>query len=224
MIPITPKPKPPSFDRLVARPGKQFLAKTPHPTQQQWREHAYWVKVLDDLAEAYERICAYSCQRIERTTGSRNVDHFKPKDDYPEEAYVWDNYRLVCSRLNSRKGKKKILDPFTLAAGTFALQFPSLQVVPGPLCNGNPELEQQAEDTCTTLKLNEETTCIKSRHELVMAYCDSEINFPYLTSQNPFLAQEMERQGLQALKEIQRVMSYLAQQHARHRRGRQVPR
>ncbi|RKH58453.1 hypothetical protein, partial [Corallococcus llansteffanensis] len=208
MIPVSPHPPPANFDTRVTQPGMDFLATTPTPTDKEWKNRAYWTRVLDDLYQAYGRICAYSCQRIECTTGDRNVEHFKPKKMHPQLAYDWSNYRLVCSRLNSRKGTKTILDPFTLAAGSFAIRFPSLEVVPGPLCNADATLKTQVDFTCNTLKLNDETTCIRSRLELIQAYCRCDITFAHLAGENPFLAGEMQRQNLVKLEVIRRVMSY----------------
>ena len=62
-------------------------------------------------------------------TGWKTVEHFKPKDLHPGLAYDWDNYRLVCGLLNSRKRvNETILDPFEIEDGWFLLHFPSLQV------------------------------------------------------------------------------------------------
>src|SRR5580698_6761196 len=99
MIPIVPIPEPARFDARVRIRGNQFLNRHPAPTAKQWRNHRYWNETASDLYEGYGGICAYSCHWIPYDTGADTVEHFRPKDTYPKEAYEWTNYRLVCSTL-----------------------------------------------------------------------------------------------------------------------------
>src|SRR5207245_9727793 len=96
--------EPPHFDEQVRRKGRRFLNVNPHPTSRQWRSHRYWQHVGSDLHDLYGGICAYSCHWIPFDTGADTVEHFRPKDTYPVDAYEWSNYRLVCATLNGRKG------------------------------------------------------------------------------------------------------------------------
>ena len=49
---------------------------------------------------------------IPPVTGGRSVEHFAPKKKHRDFAYEWDNHRLVCSVMNSRKRDfEDVLDP-----------------------------------------------------------------------------------------------------------------
>src|SRR5947207_1663607 len=104
MMPVERAPKPREFNRLVGRPGKKFLGQKPRPTPKEFRTHSYWRNILPQLHTAYDGICAYSSHWIPYDTGSDTVEHFKSKNAFPELAYTWSNYRLVCGTLNGRKG------------------------------------------------------------------------------------------------------------------------
>jgi hypothetical protein len=92
----------------------------------------YGRKIIPDLHSAYHGRCAYTCHWIPNDTGSITVEHFKAKEVYPQYAYCWDNYRLVCGRLNGRKGiYEDTLDPFILQDGWIVMHFPSLRLKPG---------------------------------------------------------------------------------------------
>lgn len=157
---------------------------------------------------SYQCICAYSCHRIERVTGCPCVDHFVPKSESAQDAYEWLNYRLAAARLNTRKGRRKVLDPFTIRPGTFAIDFPSLQVVPGPACQEDPELARQVRESCQILGLNDEATCIANRQEYIWQYCAEQMTFLMLREYAPFLACEMENAGLADLQEMRAKMHW----------------
>jgi hypothetical protein len=55
--------------------------------------------------------------------------------------------------------------------------------------------------------LNDETTCVASRLQFVKLYCEG-VSLSYLRTQAPFIAMELERQGLVDLGVIRAVMSY----------------
>ena len=47
------------------------------------------------------------------------------------QVYEWDNYRLACSLMNSRKNDAIfVLDPFQVKPGWFELEFVGFQVKP----------------------------------------------------------------------------------------------
>ena len=194
MIPVAPKSEPPHFFQEVEVPGQKFLKKTPNPTMRQWNNHAYWRRILNDLDAAYNSTCAYSCHWIPRDTGFRTVEHFKDKDMHPQDAYKWANYRLVCGTLNGRKGTRKVLDPFCIKEGWFALDFPSLIVQPGDYVS--PTIEQQVKDTIKILGLNDEGTCLQARVGWLRDYIQVPFPFSYLERKAPFLAAELKRQNL----------------------------
>ena len=157
------------------------------------------------LHTAYSETCAYSCHRIALLTGFSTVEHFVPIKVDPQKAYEWDNYRLVCGRLNGRKGAHQdVLDPFDLADNVFALDFPSLQVKPGSGLGS--QLEDDVWATINRLRLNDDETCVSDRQELVRDYCTCEISFDHLRKEAPFIAHELERQGL--VSTIGKMMGY----------------
>ena len=54
------------------------------------------------------------------------MEHFAPKKKHPDHAYIWENYRLVCTVMNSRKRDfENVLDPFEVEDGWFQIQFNS---------------------------------------------------------------------------------------------------
>jgi hypothetical protein len=97
--------------------------------------------------------------------------------------------------LNGRKGTyEDVLDPFTIQNGCFVLHFPSLEIRPGE--GIEVDLRKQVEATIRRLGLNDEGTCLKSRFRYIEVYCKNEIAFFHLQHEAPFIAMELERQGL----------------------------
>ena len=203
-MPVTPKGEPADFDDRVRRPGAAFLAATPQPTPVAWRNHRYWLRSANDLADSYDRICAYSCHWIPNTDG-RSVEHFRPKSLYPPEAYEWSNYRLVFGVLNGCKGDNEdVLDPFVVQEGWFVIEFPSLLIKPG--AGLHPDIEAAVWSTCDRLHLNAEDKCLKDRFHYLQAYCLGGMTFEFLSQSAPFLARELVRQGLRDL--IPAIMNF----------------
>jgi hypothetical protein len=87
-----------------------------------------------------------------------------------------------------------VLDPFTITNGMFILEFPSLLVKPSHGIDDT--LQEQVRATISRLKLNDEGTCVKARERYVKRYCRGEVDFPYLQSDAPWIAYELQRQGL----------------------------
>jgi hypothetical protein len=194
MIHVNRAECPDDFDEKVRQPGMQFLRKCPRPRSKDWRGREYWRNILRQLHESYRGICAYSCHWIPHDTGALTVEHFVPRCVDPSAAYEWDNFRLVCLTLNTRKRTETILDPFVIESGLFILDFPSLLVKAAP---GLPKSEKKMVIfTRDKLRLNDEGTCLKSRVKYVREYCDQEITFAHLKRHAPFIAIEMERQGI----------------------------
>lgn len=205
MMRVDLKPEPPVFEDRVRKKGQRYLAKVPSPTKQQWAEHAYWTDVKFALHDAYCGICNFVCHWIPPDTGSITVEHYKPKAKYPADAYEWANYRLMCGTLNGRKSDyEDVLDPFGITNGMFVLDFPSLFVKPSKEINAG--LQARVKATIDRLKLNDEGTCIKARARYLKRYCLGEVDFPYLKSDAPFIAFELERQGL--VTDIKTIMVY----------------
>ena len=204
MIPVQLQPEPPHFFEKVQKPGQKFLKETPDPTKH-WEKHEYWRKILKDLYVIYNRTCAYSCHWIPPDTGAKTVEHFKPKKMYPQEAYQWENYRLVCSTLNGRKKDfEDVLDPFIVQEGWFVLDFPLLEVRPG---DGIPTLiAEKVKETISRLGLNDEGTCLQMRMSWLRDYIMVPFPFSYLETKAPFLASELKRQQL--IEDIRKIMLF----------------
>jgi hypothetical protein len=213
MIPVNPAPIPLSFDAAVRDRGLRALAELvgeppPKPRRKgrpfkkiaDRREDIppnklppYWTHALDDLMEAYQRICAYSCFPIHPVTGARSVDHMAPKSRAWDRVYEWSNYRLACSLLNARKRDfTDVLDPFEVRDGWFVLELVGFQVLPA---EGLPAVTaQRVESTIHRLGLNEPAfTTTRERHW--SNYINGHVSFEILLEESPFVARELHRQG-----------------------------
>jgi len=203
MIRIIPAPEPDSFDVTVRKRGLRAIAEMvgEQPPRTAGRRHnkvaderhlippdsfpTYWTEALHDLKTAYKYICAYSCFRIHEITGAASVDHMIPKSKSWQLVYEWNNYRLACSRLNSRKADfPDVLDPFEVQDDWFHLELVGFQVLP------NRELEdemihQNVQNTIDRLGLND-SELIKKRESDAALYWDGIINFGQLERESPF--------------------------------------
>jgi hypothetical protein len=202
MMRVVPAPEPPHFERLVRSPGLRAIAElvgeTPDPTRRGPRRRKvadrreaipseafppFWREVLPDLITAYRRICGYTCLYIERITGGASVDHMVPKARAWDRVYEWDNYRLVCALMNSRKKEaENVLDPFEVSDDWFALELFSYQIVPGPGAVG--EVRERVATTLRLLGLNDEI-CRKARQEYADCYLAGEIRLDHLERRAP---------------------------------------
>ena len=212
MIRVTVAPKSSHFDQEVRDPGLRAIAELvgerldpPRrgPRRQKVAErredipaHAFpplWRKVLLDLAAAYRRICAYVCLYIEPVTGAVSVDHMVAKSKAWDRVYEWDNYRLACALMNSRKEAiETVLDPFEVEDDWFALELVGYQLVPGLGATG--EIRMQVERTIQELGLND-AICRKAREEYAESYLTGAIRLDYLERRAPLIARELRRQG-----------------------------
>lgn len=194
MIPVKAQPEPGNFTERVRTPGQRFLSEVSNPTYLQWRGKEYWQRALPDMRKAYQSICAYSAFWIPHNTGNHSIDHFIPKSQDPELAYEWDNYRYVSARFNSRKGTHTITDPFKLLPGWFIISFKSFLIKPNPQLS--IKQKKILEDTIGHLKLNADDELVEERQAWYQAYQKKEISFEHLKKMAPFIAFEIERQGL----------------------------
>ena len=137
MIRVSLPKEPAHFEKEVREPGRRLLmelrgdAHAPRRRGPRRKPVAkitsdmledYWTRCLDDLAEAFHHVCAYSCFRIDPITGARTVDHFKPKQNpkHHDLAYEWTNYRYASLTMNRRKGEDEgVCDPFEVEDGWF---------------------------------------------------------------------------------------------------------
>jgi hypothetical protein len=192
MIPVPRQPEPSNFDRDVRQPGQSYLANNPNPTFKERRSKC-WARALEDLHEAYNRICAYSCfYLIQQGT----VDHFLPKKFYPQFAYEWDNYRLAAPRINNYKGENKgLIDPFIVKPGWFVLAFPSCFVKVGD--GLSKHITDNIKKTIDILRLNSDDYMVQGRLEIMLEFAEGMISLSFLKRKYPFLASEIVRQGIE---------------------------
>lgn len=188
MIHVDLQPEPAYFDAKVRKLGAAALARAADPLPSHWRH------CLDDLHKAYQGICAYLCIYIPRGTGGCTVEHFVAKSSSPNLAYEWNNYRLACSLMNARKNVfDDVLDPFNVITGWFQLEFSGLQVLPAPELS--PSDAKAVQDTIDRLNLNDQE-CRDARAEWYDEYRRGHVDFDFLKRRSPFVAIEVERQGL----------------------------
>lgn len=211
MIPVTPSPPPPDFDANVRQPGLLAIAELvgealprtsgkPYAQVAASREEIpaaafppLWRKATGDLLQRYNRICSYLCLYIPGGTGAPSVDHMIAKSTRWDQVYEWNNYRLACSLMNSRKGAvASVLDPFDVEDGWFALELIGFQVIRGE--GLADKMVTTVEGTIERLRLND-LTCCDARAEFATSYWQGDISLNYLTRHAPFVAGELRRQG-----------------------------
>ncbi len=195
MIPVVPQPEPSHFNQIVRIPGNAFLQINPHPKSEDYEpKYTFWREILNDLRKVYNNICAYSAHWLPPGITNVTVDHFQPKSKFPQLAYEWSNYRLACHPLNTNKGSQTdVLDPFTLAQDWFVIMFPDLLVKPNSSLNITDQT--LVSKSIDRLKLNNEKL-IELRQSCIDQYVFDNIPFNYLKKNAPFLAYELDRQGL----------------------------
>jgi uncharacterized protein (TIGR02646 family) len=197
MIPVVAQPEPPSFDAKVRQKGRAWMQANhfdpAQPFPPKTKIKPYWTDCLSDLHTAYSGICAYMCVYIDKVTGAKTVDHFAAKSKATaQEAYEWQNYRLVCALMNSRKNDfSDVLDPFQMSDSTFTLDLLSGRIA------ANPQHQDAvlAEQAIKRLNLNH-SECCELRVQWFQDYFAKRIASDYLKQKSPFVWQEAERQGL----------------------------
>lgn len=198
MIHVDAMPEPATFDAEVRQKGLALLYKEgidpslPLPPNTQL--NPFWRACLDDLYKSYQGTCAYLSVFFERASGGGSVDHFIAKSKRADLAYEWNNYRLACANMNSRKRDYgDVLDPFHVHDGWFRLELVSGRIY------SNPELsEQLRQDVAATIQRlglddfkNRE---MRARH--YQDYRDNLYGEKFLKNRSPFVWYEAKRQGL----------------------------
>lgn len=155
---------------------------------------AYWRRCLPDLYEAYGGVCAYTAFRIPKPLGLSTVDHYVPCSRSPGLAYEWSNYRLASHQINTNKKVHEVLDPFGVEQGWFVPEdIFSMEI--GASAELTEALRAQVEDTIQKLRLNS-TEWVELRQEYFDSYISGHVDLLWLRRNSPFLAFELERQGL----------------------------
>ena len=198
-IHVEPQPEPARFDAKVRAKGRAFLTKqgitlgAAPPVGFQFE--AYWRDCLDDLHRAYDGICAYLCEYFERGIGAGTVDHFVAKStDRAELAYEWNNYRLACAAMNSRKHRyDDVLDPFDVRDGMFRIELVSGAIYPDRELS--PSEHGQVQKTIDRLGLDDPLYReMRARH--FQGYCQKEYTEAFLKRSSPFVWMEAKRHRL----------------------------
>lgn len=198
MIPVQAQPEPAAFDADVRKKGLAYLQRHGFLLDQPLPPNAdiepYWRACMTDLHRAYGGVCAYVGVFFERVMGGGSVDHFIAKSANAGLAYEWDNYRLACSTMNSRKRDyNDVLDPFLLAPDLFRLQLSTGHIYPNPTLDAAPM--RIVEETIGRLGLDD-PQCREMRARWYQDYLEHQLPADYLKKKAPFIWVEASRQGL----------------------------
>lgn len=224
MIPVVPQPEPvaPDYDfhgdvfergedaiRQLAglkalrtwrgRPITARVKAVGDVTHTMIRDYPYWTRAMPALHKAYGGLCAFLARFIEGVE-SPTTDHFvalKNASD-PMLAYTWSNYRLAHALMNGAKSDwDDLIDPFEVKPGWFALDLGTFQTVPGPQA---PPAELHR-ITLTIRRLGLDGGVVaETRRRAATRYWSPPPGKPPiplwdLEEDEPFLAQELRRQG-----------------------------
>lgn len=198
MIQVQAQAEPATFDEKVRKKGVAYLKKKgivlSQPLPPKTQIEPYWRECLTDLHRAYGGVCAYLSIFFERVVGGGSVDHFIAKSADAGLAYEWNNYRLACSTMNSRKREfNDVLDPFTLGADWFRLELSIGHIYANP---NLPVADRKAvEETIKRLGLDD-AECRELRARRYQEYLEFNLPADYLKRQSPFVWAEANRQGL----------------------------
>lgn len=190
MIRVDAQPEPSRFDADVRQKGLNYLQSAPAGSG----FFPYWRACLDDLYSSYEGKCAYLAVHFERVMGCGSVDHFIAKSQSAALAYEWNNFRLSCTKINSRKRNfEDILDPFEIGLEWFNLEIVSGRIYP------NPKLDEEKKililRTIDRLGLNDGGNReMRARH--YQDYREGLYTDIFLQRRSPFVYAEAARQGL----------------------------
>lgn len=198
MIHVAAQPEPASFDRVVRQRGLAWLRNKGialgQPLPPKTAIEPYWRHCLDDMYASYDGCCAYLAVFFERVIGGGSVDHFIAKSQRADLAYEWHNYRLACSRMNSRKRDfGDVLDPFEVETGWFHLELVSGCIFPDP--HLPEEQRQDIQVTIDRLGLDDAGNReMRARH--YQEYRQGFYTADFLKKRSPFVWAEANRQGL----------------------------
>lgn len=93
-------PEPQRLASVRARHTWRWVQHYSHGQGDPPTDHA-WQAFRSDLMRAFHGLCAY-CEQ----TDPGEVDHFRPKSQFPNEVYVWSNWLFSCHPCNQAKREK----------------------------------------------------------------------------------------------------------------------
>ena len=114
------------------------------------------------------------------------------RDEDPNKAYEWENFRLSRWRINTRKrNHKDVLDPFTIGESWFELDFTTFGIKPNSELK-DANIKKAIQETIDRLDLD--NTDYREARESWFNNCRD--NIAELEKKAPFIAYEMKRQGI----------------------------
>lgn len=108
--------------------------------------------VREGLIKSSEGKCAF-CECIPSEGGNIEIEHFKPKSEYPEFTFEWDNFLPSCRKCNGSKGThntvlEPIINPYDIDPKN-AFHFVDIEIKAS-----NTGIKQIAEKTIEVCGLN----------------------------------------------------------------------
>ena len=203
MIPVKLKSEHPDFEKKVRRSGQKWLFTKLYPIQKlniaappKTKFPSHWTKILPEFHGAYGGICSYLGTYISLATGAASMDHFAPKSKIAGLAYEWDNFRLACLLMNSRKNNfTGLLDPFSMPEKVFHLVLTTGKLEINSAVLGT-SIEKEALETISRLKLDSKINR-DDRATLFTEYKTGDRSSRLMQLYHPFVWSEILRQGKQ---------------------------
>jgi hypothetical protein len=167
MIPVcSPIQEPASFDVDCRQAGNNWLTiQSALPK----RPADFWSPFRMDLRRGFQQRCGYYAMYIH----DGQIDHYVSwktcKDNNPQLAYEWSNFRFVDGALNSKKKTLDgaMLDPFEIQTGWFEIELPSLSL---RVLNVPEDRRAQATLTLEKLELDQGARVLELRWEWYTAH------------------------------------------------------
>ncbi|PSU88919.1 TIGR02646 family protein [Photobacterium kishitanii] len=108
--------------------------------------------VREGLIKSSEGKCAF-CECIPSEGGNIEIEHFKPKSEYPELTFEWDNFLPSCRKCNGSKGThdtvlEPIINPYDTDPNN-VFHFVDIEIKAS-----NTDMKQIAEKTIEVCGLN----------------------------------------------------------------------
>ena len=203
MIRVSRQRSPLGFATLVSGPGRKYLKSIPAGAKVIWKGHDYWNRMRTRLYYAYGRVCAYSSFPLNPM--AYEVEHYRPKEKYPQLAYDWRNYRLATSGINRRKGVRTVVDPFRVKPDSFRLN-----LVDGSIrvsARHGHQYTALCQDTIDFLGLDD-CDIRKARLDALDEYLGRHMDQTLLRREYPFLFSELKRRhavGRRQLRSLRHV-------------------
>lgn len=122
--------------------------------------------VRDGLVKSSQGKCAF-CECIPSEGGNIEIEHFKPKSEYPEFTFEWDNFLPACRKCNGSKGShdtvlEPIINPYDIDPKK-AFHFVDIEIKAS-----DTDIKQVAEKTIKVCGLNT-LRLWKPRSEILLA-------------------------------------------------------